>query len=291
MEQINSINASKSQKKKLNLDNIDSHFKLKIGKELEENIFDNHSIYKNIKYIFNNIKKLATSTKNKITNNPRNSSLNISNSNFKNNLSRNLSYTKYLNNRKNFNTKYISNNQYNLLNNSNNGSLSNQNRNKLSLKLHKSNSIFAEQISNKKNKDKISMVELGENNNNNYINLKMSNYIRLRKNKERRKFHFDFPNINNKFKTKIKLNLDQNKLSPRKIYNINNNINIRNRYFLSPSNKELKKSGSVLSLKTPMNSNSLYNLNLAENDNNVNLYSTFVRNKFKTFSKKGVLRK
>ena len=291
LEQINSINASKSQKKKLNLDNIDSHFKLKIGKELEENIFDNHSIYKNIKYIFNNIKKLATSTKNKISNNPRNSSLNISNSNFKNNLSRNLSYTKYLNNRKNLNTKYISNNQYNLLNNSNNGSLSNQNRNKLSLKLHKSNSIFAEQISNKKNKDKISMVEFGENNNNNYINLKMSNYIRLRKNKERRKFHFDFPNINNEFKTKIKLNLDQNKLSPRKIYNINNNINIRNRYFLSPSNKELKKSGSVLSLKTPMNSNSLYNLNLAENDNNVNLYSTFARNKFKTFSKKGVLRK
>ena len=291
MEQINSINASKSQKKKLNLDNIDSHFKLKIGKELEENIFDNHSIYKNIKNIFNNIKKLATSTKNKITNNPRNSSLNISNSNFKNNLSRNLSYTKYLNNRKNLNTKYISNNQYNLLNNSNNGSLSNPNRNKLSLKLHKSNSIFAEQISNKKNKDKISMVEIGENNNNNYINLKMSNYIRLRKNKERRKFQFDFPNINNEFKTKIKLNLDQNKLSPRKIYNINNNINIRNRYFLSPSNKELKKSGSVLSLKTPMNSNSLYNLNLAENDNNVNLYSTFVRNKFKTFSKKGVLRK
>ena len=291
LEQINSINASKSQKKKLNLDNIDSHFKLKIGKELEENIFDNHSIYKNIKNIFNNIKKLATSTKNKITNNPRNSSLNISNSNFKNNLSRNLSYTKYLNNRKNLNTKYISNNQYNLLNNSNNGSLSNQNRNKLSLKLHKSNSIFAEQISNKKNKDKISMVEFGENNNNNYINLKMSNYIRLRKNKERRKFHFDFPNINNEFKTKIKLNLDQNKLSPRKIYNINNNINIRNRYFLSPSNKELKKSGSVLSLKTPMNSNSLYNLNLAENDNNSNLYSTFVRNKFKTFSKKGVLRK
>ena len=40
-----------------------------------------------------------------------------------------------------------------------------------------------------------------------------------------------------------------------------------------------------------MNSNSLYNLNLAENDNNVNLYSTFARNKFKTFSKKGVLRK
>ena len=135
------------------------------------------------------------------------------------------------------------------------------------------------------------MVNFGENNNNNYINLKMSNYIRLRKNKERRKFHFDFPNINNEFKTKIKLNLDQNKLSPRKIYNINNNINIRGRYFLSPSNKELKKSGSVLSLKTPMNSNSLYNLSLAENDNNVNLYSTFARNKFKTFSKKGVIRK
>ena len=292
MDKIKNMKELKYHKKMLNLDNIDSHFKLKVGKEShqdnDENIFTK-SVYNNINNIFNKIKKLANSTRNKPKNTPYNSLMEIPNSNLSN-LKNNLSYTKNQNKRNTLTKKYTNDN-FKTRNISNNGSLSNQNRNKLSLKLHKSNSIFAEQISNKKNKYKISMVEFGENNNNNYINLKMSNYIRLRKNKERRKFHFDFPNINNEFKTKIKLNLDQNKLSPRKIYNINNNINIRNRYFLSPSNKELKKSGSVLSLKTPMNSNSLYNLNLAENDNNVNLYSTFARNKFKTFSKKGVLRK
>ena len=314
-EKINSMKTQKNHqnKKKLNLDNInidlDSHFNLKIQKEVKENkpnIFEsnnnnNISIYKNINNIFNNIKKLASSTTKKIVN-PRSCSVDISNSNLKNNLSQNVASIKY--HKKQINMKYM--NAFD-----NNGSISNPNRDKLSYKLHKSNSGFTNSIViNNKNKSgrDISLIDLGENFNN-YINAKKNNnnnYIQLRKFNEQNKFMFYLPNLNkestfniNNFKKKLKLNVDHNKIVQRNNYNafnFNNNFNSTNKYYFSPMNKKMIKSNSGFFLKTPMNS-SVYNLNKNfntnlkdsgefDNSNNNNLYGTYLKKKFSNFSRK-----
>ena len=298
---ISSIKTPKNQnKKKLNLE-MDSQFKLKIEKqEKNENNpkkFSNNSIYKNINNIFNNIKKLASTT-NKIITNPRSSSVDISNSNLKNNLSQNIAYVKY--HKKEMNMKYINNNRN--LNDLNSGSLSNPNRDKLSYKLYKSNSNFGNSmLMNKNHRKDISIIELGESNNN-YLNAKKNNYIQLRKFNEGNKFHFYLPNLNKDsnvnipgFRKKLKLNLEQFISNQKNNYNYNFNNNIpktRNKYFLSPANKKLKKSESGFFIKTPMNSsvydlNQNLNINLKDSgDLDNNFYSTHIKKNFDSFSRR-----
>ena len=68
----------------------------------------------------------------------------------------------------------------------------------------------------------------------------------------------------------------------------------RNKYFLSPENKRLKKSESGFFIKTPMNSsvydlNQNLNINLKDTGeflNNNNFYSTHIKNNFNSFSKR-----
>ena len=301
---ISSIKTPRNQnKKKLNLE-MDSQFKLKVEKqEKKENNpkkFSNNSIYKNINNIFNNIKKLA-STSNKIITNPRSSSVDISNSNLKNNLSQNIAYVKY--HKKEMNMKYMNNNSNNRnINDLNNGSLSNPRRDKLSYKLYKSNSNFGNSmLMNKSKRKDISIIELAENNNN-YMNMKKNNYIQLRKFNEGNKFQFYLPNLNKEsnvnipgFKRKLKLNLEQfmNNLKNNYNYNFNNNIpKTRNKYFLSPANKKLKKSESGFFIKTPMNSsvydlNQNLNINLKDSgDFDNNFYSTHIKKNFDSFSRR-----
>ena len=310
---INDMKSTKNQKKsKLNLE-IDSQFKLKIDKENKKenakkenkpNIFSNNSIYKNINNIFNNIKKLAASTNNKLKTNTRSSSVEISNSNLKNNLSQNIAYVKY--HKKEINMKYINNNNKHInLNDLSNVPLSNPNRDKLSYKLYKSNSGFgSSMVVNKNNRRDISIIDFGENDNN-YMDMKKNNYIQLRKSNEGNKFPFYLPNLNKEstlniqgFKKKLKLNLEKAFINQRNNLNLNFNNNndykTRNRYFLSPTNKRVRKSESGFFIKTPMNS-SVYNLNQnldinlkdsGEFNNNDNFYNTHRKNNFDNFSKR-----
>ena len=76
-------------------------------------------------------------------------------------------------------------------------------------------------------------------------------------------------------------------------YNFNNNIpKTRNKYFLSPANKKLKKSESGFFIKTPMNSsvydlNQNLNINLKESgDLDNNFYSTHIKKNFDSFSRR-----
>ena len=288
MDKINNMKELKHHRKMLNINNIDSHLKLKDRKELNQdndnNIFTK-SVYNNINNILNKIKKLA-SERNILKNTPYNSLIEISNSNLSN-LKSNLSYTKNKNkNKRNTLTKIYTNYKYETRNNSNNGSLSNPNRNILSFKLHKSNSFFANSILNKKENS------VGKNN---YTNLKLSNYIRLRRIEEEKKIKFDFPFLNKnsnlniqKFKEKMNLNLNQNNN-----YNLNsNNLNSRNKHFFSPTYAKMKKSQSDFFFKIPINNsnNTKNNLDInlgmnIEKIENYNLYNTFIQKKFRNYSK------
>ena len=286
MDKINNMKELKQHRKMLNINNIDSHLKLKDGKELNQdndnNIFTK-SVYNNINNILNKIKKLA-SERNILKNTPYNSLIEISNSNLSN-LKSNLSYTKNKNKRNTL-TKIYTNYKYETRNNSNNGSLSNPNRNILSFKLHKSNSFFANSIFNKKE---------NSGGKNNYTNLKLSNYIRLRRIEEEKKIKFDFPFLNKnsnlsvqKFKEKMNLNLNQNNN-----YNLNsNNLNSRNKHFFSPTYAKMKKSQSDFFFKIPINNsnNTKNNLDInlgmnIEKIENYNLYNTFIQKKFRNYSK------
>ena len=297
------INPNKNQ---LNLDNMDSysHFKLKREKEYnKEKIFSNKSLYKNINNIFNNIKKLASST-NKIITISRGISVDMSNSDLKNNLSRNIAYIKYRKKGKEINMKNTNNNLKNI-NDFKNMPLSNPNTNKLSYKLNKSNSDFANSLMINRNKSsnkslkEISEADLGKNNNK-YINIKKKNFNQLKKYNKGKQFPFYLPNLNKesnfniqrfKPKSKLKLNISQMKKSPKNNYNSNNNFNSRNLKYFSPLNKKMIKSGSGFFMKTPMNS-SVYNLNqnlsmnlkdIGDIDNNSSLYGNYLKKKFGIF--------
>ena len=298
----NNIKTPKNQnKKKLNLE-IDSQFKSKIekehNKEKKPNILSNNSIYNSINNIFNNIKKLASSTTNKIKTNPRSSSVELSNSNLKNNLSNNIAYVKY--HKKEMNMKYLNNNDRNI-NNLSNGALSNLSRDKLTYKLYKSNSGFSSSmVVNKNTKKDISIVDLGENNNN-YINVKRNNFIQLRKFNDSKKFQFYLPNLKKEsilnmqgFKKKLNLNMEQIFINQRNNFNFDNN-KTKNRFFLSPMNKKIKKSESGFFMKTPLNSNvSDLNQNLSINlkdsgeleRSNNEFYMTHMKKNFNSFSKR-----
>ena len=309
---INTIRTPQSQNKNKNILNmeIDPHFKFKIERnENKPKIFSNNniSIYKSYNNIFYGIKKLSSSTINKIKDNSRSSSVDISNSNLKNNLSKNISYLKYP--KKEINMKYNINERS--LNDLSSGPLSNPSRDKLTYKLFKSNSgIGNVMLINKNKKKEISVIDLGENNNNNnFLNLKKNNFIQLRKNNNANKFQFYLPNLNKeanlniqRTKKKINLNLDNMIMSSKNKFlfnNKNNEFRTRNKYFLSPTNKILRKSESGFFYKTPMNLsnydlNNDLNINLKDtgefsnnnfkNDNN--FYSTFIKKNINEFSKR-----
>ena len=310
---INTIRTPQSQNKNKNILNmeIDPHFKFKIERnENKPKIFsnnNNNSIYKSYNNIFYGIKKLSSSTINKIKDNSRSSSVDISNSNLKNNLSKNISYLKYP--KKEINMKYNINERS--LNDLSSGPLSNPSRDKLTYKLFKSNSgIGNVMLINKNKKKEISVIDLGENNNNNnFLNLKKNNFIQLRKNNNANKFQFYLPNLNKeanlniqRIKKKINLNLDSMIMSSKNKFifnNKNNELRTRNKYFLSPTNKILRKSESGFFYKTPMNLsnydlNNDLNINLKDtgefsnnnfkNDNN--FYSTFIKKNINEFSKR-----
>ena len=310
---INTIRTPQSQNKNKNILNmeIDPHFKFKIERnENKPKIFsnnNNNSIYKSYNNIFYGIKKLSSSTINKIKDNSRSSSVDISNSNLKNNLSKNISYLKYP--KKEINMKYNINERS--LNDLSSGPLSNPSRDKLTYKLFKSNSgIGNVMLINKNKKKEISVIDLGENNNNNnFLNLKKNNFIQLRKNNNANKFQFYLPNLNKeanlniqRIKKKINLNLDSMNMSSKNKFifnNKNNELRTRNKYFLSPTNKILRKSESGFFYKTPMNLsnydlNNDLNINLKDtgefsnnnfkNDNN--FYSTFIKKNINEFSKR-----
>ena len=310
---INTIRTPQSQNKNKNILNmeIDPHFKFKIERnENKPKIFsnnNNNSIYKSYNNIFYGIKKLSSSTMNKIKDNSRSSSVDISNSNLKNNLSKNISYLKYP--KKEINMKYNINERS--LNDLSSGPLSNPSRDKLTYKLFKSNSgIGNVMLINKNKKKEISVIDLGENNNNNnFLNLKKNNFIQLRKNNNANKFQFYLPNLNKeanlniqRIKKKINLNLDSMIMSSKNKFifnNKNNEFKTRNKYFLSPTNKILRKSESGFFYKTPMNLsnydlNNDLNINLKDtgefsnnnfkNDNN--FYSTFIKKNINEFSKR-----
>ena len=310
---INTIRTPQSQNKNKNILNmeIDPHFKFKIERnENKPKIFsnnNNNSIYKSYNNIFYGIKKLSSSTINKIKDNSRSSSVDISNSNLKNNLSKNTSHLKYP--KKEINMKYNINERS--LNDLSSGPLSNPSRDKLTYKLLKSNSgIGNVMLINKNKKKEISVIDLGENNNNNnFLNLKKNNFIQLRKNNNANKFQFYLPNLNKeanlniqRTKKKINLNLDSMIMSSKNKFifnNKNNELRTRNKYFLSPTNKILRKSESGFFYKTPMNLsnydlNNDLNINLKDtgefsnnnfkNDNN--FYSTFIKKNINEFSKR-----
>ena len=310
---INTIRTPQSQNKNKNILNmeIDPHFKFKIERnENKPKIFsnnNNNSIYKSYNNIFYGIKKLSSSTINKIKDNSRSSSVDISNSNLKNNLSKNISYLKYP--KKEINMKYNINERS--LNDLSSGPLSNPSRDKLTDKLFKSNSgIGNVMLINKNKKKEISVIDLGENNNhNNFLNLKKHNFIQLRKNNNANKFQFYLPNLNKeanlniqRIKKKINLNLDSMIMSSKNKFifnNKNNEFKTRNKYFLSPTNKILRKSDSGFFYKTPIylshyDLNNDLNINLKDtgefsnnnfkNDNN--FYSTFIKKNINEFSKR-----
>ena len=197
------------------------------------------------------------------------------------------------------------------LNDLSSGPLSNPSRDKLTYKLFKSNSgIGNVMLINKNKKKEISVIDLGENNNNNnFLNLKKNNFIQLRKNNNANKFQFYLPNLNKeanlniqRIKKKINLNLDSMIMSSKNKFifnNKNNEFKTRNKYFLSPTNKILRKSESGFFYKTPMNLsnydlNNDLNINLKDtgefsnnnfkNDNN--FYSTFIKKNINEFSKR-----
>ena len=309
---INTIRTPLNQNKNnLNFE-IDPHFKFKIEKkEKSENkpkMFANNSIYKNYNNIVYGIKKLASSTINKIKPNSRSSSIDISNSNLKNNLYKNISYLKYP--KKDNNIKYNLNERN--LNDFNNGSLSNPTRDKLTYKLYKNNSYVGNiKLIDKNKKKEASVIELGENNNNsnnnNYLSLKKNNFIQLRKFNNANNFYY-LPNLNKEMnlnmqrnKKKFSLNnLDPMIMSPRNKFEFNNkdnnlNLKSRNKFFLSPTNKILRKSESSFFIKTPINIgiydlNHNSNINLKDtgelNNNNINdnFYSTFIKKNINNFS-------
>ena len=296
-------------KRNLKLENVDLNLKFKLHKaekkEKENNInnnenyFSNNSIYKNINNIFNNIKKLASTSTNKIKTNPRSSSVEISNSNLKNNLSNNIDYVKYR--KKEMSIKNSSNKNINI-NDMSNDSMNKAKRDKLSFKLFKSSSGLGESFINNKGPyaKNFSFIDLNSNlNSNNLINLKRNNFIQLKKPNEEHKFHFFLPNLNKEsnalnykdFKKKLKLNVDKLNLSPRNNINLNSNLRSRNKYMLSPYSKNMKKSDSGFLVKTPMNHstiklNSNSNLNLNENEffDNNNFFRTKIQRDFKSFS-------
>ena len=255
----------------------------------KNNLASNDSMNSNINNIKNTIKKISSfSEKEKI--NLRSSSVDVSSSNLKNNLSYNMDYIKQ--NNKELNMNYINNN-YNKHSNKNDkfksisGSLSNPNREKFTYKLKSNTGLNSPSMIIKKNNRKREISGLYNSSHKNH-----NNYIQFNKFNAERKNEFPFylPNLNKNsnilnlygFKKKTKINLNQLKFK----LNLNNNYNHdfinhnNNKIFLSPTNKRLKKSESTSFIKSPLNSNKF------NYGNNSNLFSPKLKRNFSNLSNK-----
>ena len=291
------VNSPKNQNKK-NLNFVEHNNKnekeeIITNKENNNNINNsNNSIYNNINNNFKKIKSLNEDKKNM-----RSTSVDISSTNLKSNLSHN---NMNIINQKNkeLNMNFINNNfmDKNEKNKFINGSLSNPNRDKISYKFKNNAGISSPMLMKKNNtKREISSLYNSNNNYSNFMYKKRNNFIQLRQNNQdiQNDLPFYLPNLNknssffNAFETKKKpkLNLNQLKL---KI----NNFNIKkdfankskNRFLLSPTNRRLKKSQSSSSMiKSPMNSstNNLAHKNNIKNINN--LFSAQLKKNYSNF--------
>ena len=302
----NNLNPPQNQnKKKIKLEKQDSHMQLKIENKKEINniinLASNDSMNNNINNIKNNIKKLSSyNEKEKIK--LRSTSVDISTSNLKNNLSNNSNYIKQKN--KELNMNYINNNYINKNEKLKyiSGSLSNPNREKISFKLKNNSGLSSSMIikNNSNTKREISGIY----NSNVNLNKHHNNYIKLRQfNVEgQNEFPFYLPNLNKNsniinlygFKKKPKLNLNQLKYKLNLNYK-NDFNNKKNKFFLSPTNRRLKKSEStsILMKSTVNSSNKKINYNFSNSKNygnlNNNLFSpTHLKRNFSNFSNKDI---
>ena len=286
----NLISTPKNQnKKKFKLDKKNIHIQLNDDgdgnkKYNDNNIVSSNSINNNINIMKNNMKKINSSNE-KESQKLRNTSVDISNNNFKNNLSSyNMKYINQKNSELNSNNNISNRNKKDIdKNNYINESLSNPNREKF-YKLKNYNGL-KESFMNKRNLNEKREIS-GLFNSNNYKYKKHNNYIQLRQNSpnNKNKNSFYLPNLNKNssmlniygFKKKTKLNLNQLKLNIN--YNFKNDfLNNNNKFFISPTNKKLRKNGSTILLNSIVNSNNNnkinYNLNNNKNNNNFNLFS------------------
>ena len=309
------FNTPKNQfKKKIILDKKESaHIQYKNDEENNNNkennnminLASNDSIKSNINNIKNNIKKVASlNEKEKIK--LRSTSVDMSATNLKNNLSNNMNYIKQKN--KELNMNFINNNFSSNKNNGKsdklkyiNGSLSNPNREKIAYKL-KNDTGLVSPMATKKNpgmKREISGLynssnnlhrNQNHNNHNSYIQLKQFN------GEGQNDFPFYLPNLNKNaniinlygFKKKNKLNLNQLKFK----LNLNSgfkkdfiNTN-KNKFFLSPTNRRLKKSESSSTLIKGAANLSTNKIN--NNINNYNFLSPHLKRNFSNFSNKDI---
>ena len=308
---INLINTPKNQnKKKIKLNRKNIHIQLKIDdgensnkKIINNNIVSNNSINNNINFLKNNIKKINSSNE-KESQKLRSTSVDISNNNFKNNLSSyNMKYFLQKNsdlnlNNNNSNTNKKETEKDNFIN----GSLSNSNREKL-YKIKNNTGLKASFMNNRNISEKreISGLYNSNNNSNHTIQKKHNNYIQLKLNDpdDKNKNAFYLPNLNKNpsmlslygFKKKAKINLGQLKLN---INFKNDFLNNKNKFFISPTNKKLKKSGSTILLNNIVNScNSKLNNNLKnhKNKSNFNFFSPInLRRNYSNISQVDIIR-
>ena len=308
---INLISTPKNQnKKKIKLNRKNIHIQLKIDdgensnkKISNNNIVSNNSINNNINFLKNNIKKINSSNE-KESQKLRSTSVDISNNNFKNNLSSyNMKYFLQKNSDLNLNNNNSNTNKKETeKDNCINGSLSNSNREKF-YKIKNNTGLKSSFINNRNISEKreISNLYNSNNNSNHTIQKKHNNYIQLKLNDpdDKNKNAFYLPNLNKNpsmlslygFKKKTKINLGQLKLN---INFKNDFLNNKNKFFISPTNKKLKKSGSSMLLNNIVNScNNKLNNNLKNNKNksNFNFFSPInLRRNYSNISQVDIMR-
>ena len=269
------------------------------------NLASNDSLNSNINNIKNNIKKVSSlNEKEKIK--LRSTSVDMSATNLKNNLSNNMNYIKQKN--KELNMNFINNNFSSNKNNGKSdklkyisGSLSNPNREKIAYKLKNSTGL-ASSMTTKKNpgmKREISGLynssnnlhrNQNHNNHNSYIQLKQFN------GEGQNEFPFYLPNLNKNaniinlygFKKKNKLNLNQLKFKLNLNSGFKNDLinSNKNKFFLSPTNRKLKKSESSSTLIKGAANLSTNKIN--NNINNYNFLSPHLKRNFSNFSNKDI---
>ena len=302
----NIFNTPKNQyKKKIYLDEKESgHIKIKIDDEEKDknkennnqnNLVSNDSINNNLNNIKNNIRKV-NSIHDKEKMKLRSTSVDMSATNLKNNLSHNMNYIKQKN--KELNMNFIN---HNFINKNNDklkyisGSLSNPNREKFTYKLKNNTGLTSSMIVKKNQgaKREISGLynnNLNKNNNNNYIQLKQYN------GEHQNEFPFYLPNLNKNssinnlfgFKKKNKINLNQLKFKLNLNSNFKNDfINNKNKFFLSPTNRKLQKSESSTSIMKSGANSSINKINNINNYNN-NFLSPHLKRNFSNFSNKDI---
>ena len=275
------------------------------------NLASNNSINNNLNIFKNNIKKVA-SLNEKENIKLRSTSVDMSATNLKNNLSNNMNYIKQKN--KELNMNFINNNFSSNKSNDKNdklkyisGSLSNPNREKITYKLknNTNNTGLTSSMMTKKNPGMKREISGIYNNNNNLHKNHNQNghnsYLQLKKfnGEGKNEFPFYLPNLNKNaniinlygFKRKNKLNLNQLKFKLNLNSGLKNDfINTnKNKFFLSPTNRKLKKSESTNALlkgAVNLSTNRINNNNI--NNYNNNYLSPHLKRNFSNFTNKDI---